>query len=149
MTVCHLRGCQEHFRQSITRIKRNSAVIPMSEAGDFQRHALNLLQTNLKDEFTSIVIKITNTWKFTKNWIDFWTQSHIKSMLFPSHSILAPDLDEALPSTTNAQEALHKLYFYNFGRDHDLIAGFHKLLCLLRSRLFKSGKRNLYRVREG
>jgi hypothetical protein len=51
----------------------------------------------------------------TKRWLDWWTMSDVKAMLFPSRRPMLEDLPEGatdgLPDTTNVQESLHRLYY--------------------------------------
>jgi len=53
-----LKGCQEHFRQSVTRIARNHAIVNHESLAQFQSMALNLLKINEKSEFDKVVESI-------------------------------------------------------------------------------------------
>ncbi|KAI7947987.1 hypothetical protein MJO28_009895 [Puccinia striiformis f. sp. tritici] len=109
-----LKGCHEHFRAQITRVKRNRAVVPANQEMDFQTKCLSLLERAVEghpthkqeiDEWRSLFPK-------TKRWIDWWTMADVEAMFFPSRRpIPLDDSGDALPDTTNAQESMHRLYY--------------------------------------
>jgi hypothetical protein len=49
-----------------------------------------------------------------KKWLDWWTMADIEAILFPSRRTMLedyPDADDQLPSSTNAQESMHRVYY--------------------------------------
>ena len=46
-----LKGCQEHFRQSITRVSRNHAIIKHDSTSQFQSTVLGLLKIDNEENF--------------------------------------------------------------------------------------------------
>ena len=50
----------------------------------------------------------------TKTWLDWWTMADVKAILFPSRRKMledCPDGEDELPSSTNAQESMHRVYY--------------------------------------
>ncbi|EGG05825.1 uncharacterized protein MELLADRAFT_87748 [Melampsora larici-populina 98AG31] len=79
-----LKGCHEHYRQSITRIKKNRNVVASSRLAEFEKLALDLLEPikpgdpSLTDKFA----QIARLFPKAKAWIDWWNTADIHSMLF-------------------------------------------------------------------
>ena len=49
-----------------------------------------------------------------KAWLDWWTMADVKAILFPSRRKMledSPNGDDGLPSSTNAQESMHCVYY--------------------------------------
>jgi hypothetical protein len=49
-----------------------------------------------------------------KKWLDWWTMADVEAMLFPSRHTMpedSPNGDDGIPSTTNAQESMHRVYY--------------------------------------
>ena len=106
-------------------------MIGFDDEEKFAKIALSLLDEDLtEDEFSKKVLFIVSNWKNTANWLGFWTQASVKGMLFPTFSTMNTQIKSTLHETTNAQEALHKLYYHIFGRGHELVPGLSKLLVL-------------------
>jgi hypothetical protein len=50
----------------------------------------------------------------TKRWLNWWTMADVEAMLFPSRRKMLdnyPDGEDGLPSSTNAQESMHQVYY--------------------------------------
>ncbi|POW14230.1 hypothetical protein PSHT_07487 [Puccinia striiformis] len=111
-----LRGCTEHFRQSITRGKGNHNAIRPDQEARFEGMCLALLERvddagrtheERMDEVRRLFPKI-------KRWIDWWSMADVAHMLFPSCRPMpedSPDGEDGLPKTTNAQESMHRVYY--------------------------------------
>ncbi|CAJ0632045.1 4275_t:CDS:2 [Entrophospora sp. SA101] len=67
-----LKGCEEHFRQSITRISKNHAVVKHETSKKFESMALELLEIDEKEEFYKNVKIIQETWPNTTSWLEWW-----------------------------------------------------------------------------
>jgi hypothetical protein len=129
-----LRGCNEHFRQSVTRIKRNHRVIPTYDGVEFQCLAVDLLEDGTSEvQFEDNINKIISTWPLTKNWLNYWLQGSVRCLIFPAFMSMDIQTREGIPASTNAQEALHRLYYRLFGRNHDVVPGLARLLLLSRT----------------
>ncbi|EGG05220.1 uncharacterized protein MELLADRAFT_88235 [Melampsora larici-populina 98AG31] len=115
-----LKGCHEHYRQSITRVKKNRNIVDVSQVGNFKRLAYDLLEPvqpggkSLGDKFDHIF----RLFPKSKAWLDWWNTADIHSMLFTACGRLPlddpplPDEPEAdVPDTTNGQESMHRQYY--------------------------------------
>ncbi|EGG06946.1 uncharacterized protein MELLADRAFT_86229 [Melampsora larici-populina 98AG31] len=111
-----LKGCREHYRQSITRIKKNRNVVDASQV-----LAMDLLEPDkeggmkLAEKFD----QIGRLFPKSKAWLDWWNTADIHLMLFCSRTRLPLDdpplegeeVDDGLPDTTNGQESMHRQYY--------------------------------------
>ncbi|OAV87839.1 hypothetical protein PTTG_29266 [Puccinia triticina 1-1 BBBD Race 1] len=137
-----LKGCRKHFWQSITRVKRNHAVIMADKQALFESKCLGLLQP-CEDDGPTHNEKVEEMWRrFPKNkaWLDWWTMADVKAMLFPSHRKMledCPNGDNGLPSSTNAQESMHRVYYMfsyvGFSGKKTLKAGFAELYAFFKA----------------
>ncbi|KNE95106.1 hypothetical protein PSTG_11583 [Puccinia striiformis f. sp. tritici PST-78] len=102
-----LKGCHEHFRAQVTRVKRNRAVVPADQETDFQSKCISLLERPIEGGSTheEKIDELRRLFPKTKRWIDWWTMADVEAMLFPTRRPMPlDDSDESLPETTNAQE---------------------------------------------
>ncbi|OAV90448.1 hypothetical protein PTTG_09531 [Puccinia triticina 1-1 BBBD Race 1] len=114
--LAKLKGCHEHFRAQVTRVKRNRAVVPPEQEAQFQKLCLDLLV--LPEEggpnHEQKIDELRRLFPKTKQWLDWWTMVDIEAILFPSkrHMLTnSADGNDNLPDTTNAQESMHRLYY--------------------------------------
>ncbi|EGG12287.1 uncharacterized protein MELLADRAFT_89213 [Melampsora larici-populina 98AG31] len=111
--LSRLNGCQEHYRASVTRLKRNFAVTGGQE-DVFEGLALGLLKKSNSKTHDEKLDELRRTFPKAKNWIDWWQTSDIKAMLFRSRQPQMDDFDlseDELPETTNAQESMHRVIY--------------------------------------
>ncbi|OAV86530.1 hypothetical protein PTTG_29854, partial [Puccinia triticina 1-1 BBBD Race 1] len=89
-----LKGCREHFQQSITRVKRNQAVIMADEQALFEANCLALLQPcdPTGPTHDEKIDKMRHRFPKVKAWLDWWTMADVESMLFPSRRQMLKDL---------------------------------------------------------
>ncbi|EHS63272.1 uncharacterized protein PGTG_21489 [Puccinia graminis f. sp. tritici CRL 75-36-700-3] len=108
-----LKGCREHYRQSITRVKRNWAVITADEEEPFRKACMDLLTPPAANEPTheEKVDSIHRRYPKVKKWLDWWTTADVEAMLFRTRKPLLEDTPDARPETTNGQESMHRLYY--------------------------------------
>lgn len=118
-----LKGCQEHFRQSITRISRNHAIIEHDSASQFQSAVLELLKINNEGEFYQKVKAIQDKWPKANSWIEWWVYTDAGKMLFRALSPMNENLSNLLPSTTNAQESMHRRYYLSGTTQQSILTG--------------------------
>ncbi|OAV93848.1 hypothetical protein PTTG_27179 [Puccinia triticina 1-1 BBBD Race 1] len=81
-----LKGCHEHFRAQVTRIKRNRAVVPPEQEAQFQKLCLDLLVLPEagKPSHEQKIDELRRLFPKTKRWLDWWTMVDVEAMLFPS-----------------------------------------------------------------
>ncbi|EGF99848.1 uncharacterized protein MELLADRAFT_93987 [Melampsora larici-populina 98AG31] len=127
-----LHGCKQHFMAAVTRIKKNSSIVPVDQD----------VRWNLYQLFPR-----------AKKWLDWWKASDIQAMLFPSRKRLplddpplpgeedddnveedqGPRRRPELPGTTNAQESMHRVYYLLCPGKCAIIPGFVQLFALVQS----------------
>lgn len=118
-----LKGCREHFRAAVTRIKRISAVIPPEEIDLFESMALGLLNVDTPSQFHSQALDLIHKFPLTRPWMSWWMQPSSASMLFESHRMMDINLWNSLPATTNAEEAMHFRIKMAIGYDMSFLDG--------------------------
>ncbi|EGF98492.1 uncharacterized protein MELLADRAFT_95666 [Melampsora larici-populina 98AG31] len=110
-----LKGCQEHFRQQVTRLKKNHKIVPLHLQEDWVRLTECLLHKDVpgKDTYEQNVQTLRRLFPAAKRWLDWWQASDIEAMLFRSRRKQIDDdgLCDDLPDTTNAQESMHRVYY--------------------------------------
>jgi hypothetical protein len=130
-----LKGCQEHFRQSVTRIARNHAIINHDYSADFTSTAMKLLKVNEKEGFDSIVKSIQQNWPNANTWLEWWIYTDAGKILFPTLSSMNPDLANSLPNSTNAQESMHRRYYMCGATQQSIITGIFSFKMYLKSEI--------------
>ncbi|EGG02975.1 uncharacterized protein MELLADRAFT_90616 [Melampsora larici-populina 98AG31] len=116
-----LKGCHEHYRQSITRVKKNRNIVDASQVAYFEKLALNLLEPDMPGglDLGEKFDQIGRLFPKAKAWLDWWNTSDIHAMLFCARKRLPlddPPLpgtegEDELPDTTNGQESMHRQYY--------------------------------------
>jgi hypothetical protein len=78
-----LKGCLQHWRESVNRIARNHVVIPHEEESHFCALISLLYNAHSITEFNSLVEKIRTGFPQTRGWLDWWLRIEHAKMLFP------------------------------------------------------------------
>ena len=133
-----LKGCREHFRQSVTRVKRNRAIIRVDEEGAFQSLCIGLLEPTIPPGPTheDKIDELRRRFPKTRRWLDWWTMADVEALLFPSRRAMLedhPDGDDGLPSSTNAQESLHRVYYMFSPGKKTMLKGMVQLYAFLKA----------------
>ncbi|THG94137.1 hypothetical protein EW026_g7276 [Hermanssonia centrifuga] len=68
-----LKGCRQHFGAGVTRIGRNSGIIPSEEAALFKKMALGLLDLPSVKKFQKHAKHLLKKFPKIKNWLEWWT----------------------------------------------------------------------------
>ncbi|KAJ7658759.1 hypothetical protein DFH06DRAFT_442939 [Mycena polygramma] len=106
-----LKGCRQHFRNQITRVKKISGVVDPSKTDIFENYARKLLSCENMDDFNHHANEFIVAFPRTESWIRWCMLPAHASMLFPSFRVMNPELWLSIPDTTNAEEAMHwKIY---------------------------------------
>ncbi|OAV88619.1 hypothetical protein PTTG_28980 [Puccinia triticina 1-1 BBBD Race 1] len=122
--ISHLKGCHHHFQASVTRIKQNRSVIMADKVKIFETLCHNLLLSNAEAGKTheERIDEIRRRFPKVKKWLDWWTMADVEATLFPSRRAMledSPNGDDGLPTTTNAQESMHRVYYmFSAGKKH-------------------------------
>lgn len=129
-----LKGCQEHFRANVTRIKRIAAVISPNNPSDYERKgaefeklALGLISAGSLTAFQQQANTILRQYPPVKLWMSWWSQPQIAQMLFNPLRAMDAQLWDSIPDTTNAEEAMHWRLYQHSGRDLSLMDGLEGL----------------------
>ena len=113
-----LKGCHQHFRAGVTRLKKINGVIPSHDAHHFQEITEQLLSAETLQELLEHAEEIKRRWPAVTPWISWWMREDHVQMLFESARKMDRTLWEAIPETTNAEESMHHKIYQAVGRDH-------------------------------
>ncbi|KAJ7069193.1 hypothetical protein C8F01DRAFT_1047838 [Mycena amicta] len=118
-----LRGCAQHFKAQINRVKRITGVVDPSQVTIFENYALKFLEIDNLEDFQRHVQEFIRTFSRAKEWIEWWAQPSHAVMLFPSNRTMPERTWAGLPATTNPQEAMNKKIYVFHGKHHALFDG--------------------------
>lgn len=122
-----LKGCRQHFRTGVTRIKKIGGVIPIMQSILFQKKAYALLEQPDTQAFQKHAQELIRMFPKIKPWLSWWMRDDHAAMLFTSERTMDPVLWNSLPESTNAEEAMHHKIYSAVGRDHNLVSGINGL----------------------
>ncbi|EGG01552.1 uncharacterized protein MELLADRAFT_92070 [Melampsora larici-populina 98AG31] len=138
VALSKLHGCEWHFLQAVTRLKKNSKIVKPQSKGTWEKKCKALLQPDGPgvDDLDTRFEELRRMFPLAKRWLEWWATSDIQAMLFPARKRMPQDdpplpgedsedkeYDELeprrrgprrrpdLPSTTNAQESMHRVYY--------------------------------------
>ncbi|KAF7372007.1 hypothetical protein MVEN_00058900 [Mycena venus] len=123
-----LKGCAQHFRNQVTRIKKISGVVDPAQIDVFENYARELLECKDIQEFTTLAGKFKAAFPRAETWFSWWELPSHACMLFPSFRIMNSKLWNSIPGTTNAQEAMHFKLYAALGRKLGLMEGLKGLV---------------------
>lgn len=118
-----LKGCVEHYRAQITRIKRIGGVVPPGLQDAFHNRAMALLDAPDSSQLKILADGLMRDFPNIKNWLDFWMRDSIAQMLFHAHRKMDPLLAASMPDSTNAEEAMHWKIYAALGKRLPLMPG--------------------------
>ncbi|KAJ6523273.1 hypothetical protein DFH09DRAFT_1420994, partial [Mycena vulgaris] len=123
-----LKGCGQHFRNQITRVKKISGIVDPSQTDVFENYAKQLLKCKTVDQFTAHANEFINTFPKAETWIRWWMLPAHACMIFPSFRVMEASLWESIPDTTNAEEAMHWKLYAAVGKSLGLMEGLNALV---------------------
>ncbi|KAJ2991697.1 hypothetical protein NUW54_g8123 [Trametes sanguinea] len=118
-----LKGCQQHFRAGVTRLKRTGGIIQLDDAPKFERMAHSLLEVKALSEFQKHSAKLLSRFPNIAPWLEWWLRDSHAAMLFAPYRRMDVDLWASLPDTTNAEEAMHWKIYAGIGQDQTFLGG--------------------------
>jgi hypothetical protein len=65
-----LKGCQYHWKESVTRIAKNSAIVPMKQQSYFRHLTSELLKSDTLQDFNSTIHTIEKEFPNTNSWLE-------------------------------------------------------------------------------
>ena len=109
-----LKKCDVHFKRGMTKIARNSGVVPPDEESNFRRFVDDLLDPDTTlDHFNKTVQLIIKYWPQTARWLKW----HVHKKRAPSYFPACMSLNtsewkrvEKMSSTTNEQENVSRQF---------------------------------------
>lgn len=122
-----MKGCQQHFRAGVTRIKRIGGVIPLGQASKFERMAHALLHLEDLESFQAHAAVLATSFPQVAPWLEWWLRDSHARMLFLPYRSMDTALWDSLPETTNAEEAMHWKIYAGIGQDQTFLAGLESL----------------------
>ncbi|EGG05587.1 uncharacterized protein MELLADRAFT_87855 [Melampsora larici-populina 98AG31] len=161
VALSKLHGCEQHFSQAITRIKKNTSIVKPHLQGLWVTLCKGLLLPDKPDkDLDARFEELRRLFPAAKKWITWWQLADTQAMLFPARKRMElddPPLDgeednnlesrpkvkrgkntkprrrAELPATTNAQELMHCVYYMLCEGKCTMIAGMVQLLALAQS----------------
>jgi hypothetical protein len=109
------RGCEQHYRASVTRLARTLAIVPAEESHTFKNLA-NGLVTASPQQFRQDVQTLKRKFPLAGPWIDWWQASTVAKKLFKAKSEMHPIIRLIIPDTTNAGESQHNKIYIAAGK---------------------------------
>ncbi|KAF7339229.1 hypothetical protein MVEN_02000400 [Mycena venus] len=122
-----LKGCMQHFRSQVTRVKKISGVVDPSKTDIFENYARELLQCETIEAFNDLASRFINDFPRAERWIQWWMLPAHACMLFPSFRVMNEALWNSIPDTTNAEEAMHWKLYAAIGRFLPIMDGLRAL----------------------
>lgn len=122
-----LKGCLQHFRNQITRVKKISGVVPPAQRDVFENRAKALLDAEDIRSFVVLAEKLIRDFPKAEQWLRWWMRESHAQMLFSPYRTMDLELSESLPETTNAEEAMHWKLYAALGKKHALMHGLTSL----------------------
>ncbi|KAJ6481243.1 hypothetical protein C8R47DRAFT_1322273 [Mycena vitilis] len=124
------RGCTQHFRAGVTRVKKISGVVPPDQADAFEYRVLALLEAADSEQFQARAAAVIRDFPKTESWLRWWMRESHAVMLFASARKMDPEIWDSIPDSTNAEEAFHWKLYCAAGRLHALMEGLYSLFAV-------------------
>ncbi|KAF9060861.1 hypothetical protein BDP27DRAFT_1429567 [Rhodocollybia butyracea] len=124
-----LKGCEYHYDKAVTRVSKMSNVVPLADRREFRKMCKSLLVAD-EPGFIDTVALIRQKWPSTENWLNWWLVPESGQMIFKAMRTMSPLLAAKLPSTTNAEEAMHATVYRGVGKHNALFPGLNGLLAI-------------------
>lgn len=118
-----LKGCLFHFRQSVTRVKRNGNFVAADKQTTFEHHIDGLLTATRVHELTDHAAQLLSLFPDCHDWLVWWLACDVAAMLFPALKLMTPAKWDSLPSSISALESLHSFYYLCLTTNMDLLSG--------------------------
>ncbi|KAG2219291.1 hypothetical protein INT45_011306 [Circinella minor] len=103
-----LKGCYFHYQQSVERVSKNGAVVIHERREEFIDYTYLLYTAMTIAVFQNTANMILREFPRVKNWINWWTQPMNAVMIFRSHEVLQPELQDHHIRTFNGTESFHR-----------------------------------------
>ncbi|KAF9468215.1 hypothetical protein BDZ94DRAFT_1184677 [Collybia nuda] len=118
-----LKGCQQHFRNQVTRVKKISGVVHPSLSDAFENRTIALLSARDLETFTQLAQALLRDFPKIEGWLKWWLRESHAKMLFSPYREMAEENWDSIPDTTNAEESMHWKLYSAIGKNHDVMGG--------------------------
>jgi len=78
-----LKGCRQHWTESVTRISNNHHVIPPVKNMEFRKLINELFFAPTVESFRDVMESIQSTFLNTTDWLRWWSRTEHAALLFP------------------------------------------------------------------
>ena len=128
-----LKGCQQHYRNFVSRVSRISGVVPPDQRATFVTRSNALLRAETPGVLEERVKELLELFPHTVKFFRWWLRKPVVVRLFAGASDMDPDLWKSLPDTSNAGEAMHETFYSSCtcGGGHDILDGFEHAYLVL------------------
>ncbi|THU97223.1 hypothetical protein K435DRAFT_663121, partial [Dendrothele bispora CBS 962.96] len=123
-----LKGCEYHYHKSVTRVSRLGSIVPPETKRQFHKMCYSLVTLKSVDDFNQTVADLKEQWPKIVRWLEWWLIPEHACMIFASLRTMSPEDAAKLPSTTNAEEAMHASLYRTVGKQKELFSGLDGLL---------------------
>lgn len=117
------KGCGQHFCAKVTQIGRSLEFVPREGRASFRELASQMIGSETLEEFHRNVDAIKTNFPSLVKWVDWWARPEVARMIVPAFVQMSKEAFDALPWSTNAQEAMHNLMQNTVGLRHKSEAG--------------------------
>ncbi|THU79059.1 hypothetical protein K435DRAFT_698742, partial [Dendrothele bispora CBS 962.96] len=111
-----LKGCEYHDDKSVTRVAHIGEVVPSETEAHFKGLCRKMRVTEDEKEFEKVVDILYREWPLISPWLDWWLAPEHGGMIFPTRRKMSAEVANRLPSTTNAEEAMHSTVYKIAGK---------------------------------
>ncbi|KAJ7658638.1 hypothetical protein DFH06DRAFT_1407053, partial [Mycena polygramma] len=118
-----LKGCQQHYRAQVNRVKKISAVVAPGLQDVFANEAMALIHAEDYDDFTQRSEQLIKKFPKAEGWARWWAREPHAKMLFKPFREMPVHEWDSIPNTTNPQESQHFKIYSAIGKKHALIPG--------------------------
>ena len=100
----HYQFCEVHFKRSLTRVRRNGAIVSSEKEMEFYRKILELLNPELSENsFQAVVKELKSEYPKCKKWLEWYLHPERAKLIFPA---LPLETVGSICKDKNAQESL-------------------------------------------
>ncbi|EGG01618.1 uncharacterized protein MELLADRAFT_92004 [Melampsora larici-populina 98AG31] len=132
VALSKLHGCKWHYMQAVTQIQKNRKIVKAKQVGTWEKKCKELLLPDGPgvEDLDTRFEELRRMFPLAKRWIEWWGAADIQAMLFPARKRMplddpplpgedsdpedegdGPRRRSELPSTTNGQESMHRVYY--------------------------------------
>ncbi|KAI0026822.1 hypothetical protein K488DRAFT_37642, partial [Vararia minispora EC-137] len=104
-----LRGCDFHWKNSIIRVGRTAALVPVEQRAHFRSLTERLTTVTDPNALEHCCRQLYEGYPHLHHWFSWWLCPDVARMIFPAFNPSMNNLWSHMPTTSNAIEAQHSL----------------------------------------